>query len=107
MTAFPNAYFEKDNDAKSGSKGDFIFRDYDNGTEFISLMFEMKNEADATATKHKNEHFFKELDKDRTDYFNLSFLFRLASLKQRSCVCHLWQLVSRLLSAGKRGHLGL
>jgi hypothetical protein len=67
MTAFPNAYFEKDNDAKSGSKGDFIFRDYDNGTEFISIMFEMKNEADATATKHKNEHFFKELDKDRTE----------------------------------------
>ena len=65
---FPNAYFEKDNDAKSGSKGDFIFRDYDEeGTEYISIMFEMKNEADETATKHKNEHFFKELDKDRNE----------------------------------------
>ena len=68
MTAFPNAYFEKDNDAKSGSKGDFIYREKsDDGTEFISIMFEMKNEADATATKHKNEHFFKELDKDRRE----------------------------------------
>lgn len=63
---FPNAYFEKDNDAKTGSKGDFIFRDYDaEGTELVSIMFEMKNELDATATKHKNEDFFKELDKDR------------------------------------------
>ena len=68
MTAFPNAYFEKDNDARSGSKGDFIFRDYDeDGTEFISIMFEMKNESDTTATKHKNEDFFKELDKDRKE----------------------------------------
>ena len=67
MTAFPNAYFEKDNDAKTGSKGDFIFRDYVDGTEFISIMFEMKNEADTTATKHKNEDFFKELDKDRNE----------------------------------------
>lgn len=67
MTAFPNAYFEKDNDAKTGSKGDFIFRDYMDGTEFISIMFEMKNEADTTATKHKNEDFFKELDKDRNE----------------------------------------
>ena len=68
MTAFPNAYFEKDNDAKMGSKGDFIYREYDiNGTEFISIMFEMKNEADKTATKHKNEDFFKELDKDRNE----------------------------------------
>ena len=67
-TAFKNAYFEKDNDASSGSKGDFIFRDYgDDGTEFISIMFEMKNESDTTATKHKNEHFFKELDKDRNE----------------------------------------
>ena len=66
-TAFPNAYFEKDNDAKSGSKGDFIFRDYSDGTEFISIMFEMKNEMDKTATKHKNEDFFKELDKDRQE----------------------------------------
>ncbi|MBR2405623.1 MAG: DUF2130 domain-containing protein [Clostridia bacterium] len=67
MTAFPNAYFEKDNDAATGSKGDFIFRDYENGTEFISIMFEMKNEADETKTKHKNEDFFKELDKDRRE----------------------------------------
>ena len=67
-TAFPNAYFEKDNDARSGSKGDFIFRDRaEDGTEFISIMFEMKNEMDETATKHKNEDFFKELDKDRRE----------------------------------------
>ncbi|MBN3490800.1 DUF2130 domain-containing protein [Acholeplasma equirhinis] len=67
-TAFKNAYFEKDNDAKSGSKGDFIFRDYDDdGTEIISIMFEMKNEMDTTATKQKNEDFFKELDKDRNE----------------------------------------
>ena len=65
---FPNVYFEKDNDARSGSKGDFIFRDYDEeGTEITSIMFEMKNEADETATKHKNEDFFKELDKDRNE----------------------------------------
>ena len=65
---FPNAYFEKDNDAKSGSKGDFIFRDYDDEkTEVVSIMFEIKNEADMTATKHKNEDFFKELDKDRRE----------------------------------------
>lgn len=67
MTAFPTAYFEKDNDAKSGSKGDFIFRESVKGTEFISIMFEMKNEMDETATKHKNEDFFKELDKDRRE----------------------------------------
>ena len=68
MTAFPTAYFEKDNDARTGSKGDFIFRESDeSGTEFISIMFEMKNEADTTATKHKNEDFFKELDKDRRE----------------------------------------
>ena len=67
MTAFPAAYFEKDNDAKSGSKGDFIFRESMEGTEFISIMFEMKNEMDETATKHKNEDFFKELDKDRRE----------------------------------------
>ena len=67
-TAFPNAYFEKDNDARTGSKGDFIFREAsEEGTEFISIMFEMKNEADETATKHKNEDFFKELDKDRRE----------------------------------------
>lgn len=68
MSAFPNAYFEKDNDARSGSKGDFIFRESsDDGIEFISIMFEMKNEMDTTATKHKNEDFFKELDKDRNE----------------------------------------
>lgn len=68
MTAFPNAYFEKDNDAKTGSKGDFIYRECgEDGTEFISIMFEMKNEADETATKHKNEDFFKELNKDRNE----------------------------------------
>ena len=67
-TAFPNAYFEKDNDASSGSKGDFIFRDYtDQKVEYISIMFEMKNENDETATKHKNKDFFKELDKDRKE----------------------------------------
>lgn len=63
---YPNAYFEKDNDASNGSKGDFIFRDYDDNTEYISIMFEMKNEADTTSTKHKNEDFFAKLDKDRT-----------------------------------------
>ena len=67
MTAFPNAYFEKDNDDKSGSKGDFIFRESSEGTEFISIMFEMKNEMDTTAAKHKNEDFFKKLDKDRNE----------------------------------------
>ena len=68
MTAFPNAYFEKDNEvSSSGSKGDFIFRDFEDGQEFISIMFEMKNEMDTTASKHKNEDFFKELDKDRSE----------------------------------------
>ena len=67
MTAFPHAYFEKDNDAQTGSKGDFIFRESADGTEFISIMFEMKNEMDTTATKHKNEDFFRELDKDRRE----------------------------------------
>ncbi len=67
-TAFKNAYFEKDNDAKTGSKGDYIYKECDeNGVEIISIMFEMKNEMDTTATKHKNEDFFKELDKDRTE----------------------------------------
>ena len=67
-TGFKNAYFEKDNDARSGSKGDYIFRDFgEDNTEYISIMFEMKNEADATATKKKNEDFFKELDKDRRE----------------------------------------
>ena len=67
MGMFPNAYFEKDNDASNGSKGDFIFKDFDGQTEIISIMFEMKNEADTTSTKHKNEDFFKELDKDRRE----------------------------------------
>ncbi len=70
MTGYPNAYFEKDNkvSSESGSKGDYIFRDYtDDKVELISIMFEMKNEADTTATKHKNEDFFKELDKDRRE----------------------------------------
>lgn len=67
-TAFPRAYFEKDNDAKTGSKGDYIFRDFDESkTEIVSIMFEMKNESDTTATKSKNEDFLKELDKDRTE----------------------------------------
>ena len=67
-TAFPRAYFEKDNDARSGSKGDYVFRDADEvGTEIVSIMFEMKNEADRTATKGKNEDFLKELDKDRNE----------------------------------------
>jgi hypothetical protein len=67
-TAFPRAYFEKDNDASSGSKGDYIFKDTSEaGTEVVSIMFEMKNEIDTTATKKKNEDFFKELDKDRNE----------------------------------------
>lgn len=67
-TAFPRAYFEKDNDASSGSKGDYVFRDLDeSNTEIVSIMFEMKNESDETATKKKNEDFLKELDKDRTE----------------------------------------
>ncbi len=68
-SAFPNAYFEKDNKVsqESGSKGDFIFRDTEDGQEYISIMFEMKNENDTTATKHKNEDFLKELDKDRNE----------------------------------------
>ncbi|MBO6061377.1 MAG: DUF2130 domain-containing protein [Clostridia bacterium] len=68
MAAFPNAYFEKDNDSRTGSKGDFIFREQDGeGGELISIMFEMKNEMDATATKHRNEDFYKELDRDRRE----------------------------------------
>lgn len=67
-TAFPHAYFEKDNDASGGSKGDYIFRDHDaQGTEIVSIMFEMKNESDTTASKKKNEDFLKELDRDRND----------------------------------------
>jgi hypothetical protein len=67
-TAFQTAFFEKDNDASSGSKGDYIFKDHDsNGTEIVSIMFEMKNETDTTATKRKNDDFLKELDKDRNE----------------------------------------
>ncbi len=67
-TAFRNAYFEKDNDARDGSKGDYIYREVDeNGVEMISIMFEMKNESDETVTKHKNEHFFEKLNKDRNE----------------------------------------
>lgn len=62
----PNAYFEKDNDASGGSKGDFIFRDFEDGMEYVSIMFEMKNEMDETASKHRNEDFFRKLDADRT-----------------------------------------
>ena len=68
MLAFPNAQFGKDNDARTGSKGDYIYRELaEDGTEILSIMFEMKNEMDTTATKHKNEHFFAELDKDRRE----------------------------------------
>lgn len=66
-TMFPNAYFEKDNDSSNGSKGDFIFKDFSDGIEYLSIMFEMKNEADKTATKHKNEDFLAKLDKDRRE----------------------------------------
>lgn len=66
-TAFPHAYFEKDNDARTGSKGDFIYREMMDGVELLSIMFEMKNEMDTTATKHVNEDFLKELDKDRRE----------------------------------------
>ena len=66
-TGFKDAYFEKDNDARTGSKGDYIFRESKDGVEFISIMFEMKNQNETTATKHKNEDFFKELDKDRRE----------------------------------------
>ncbi len=67
VVSFPNAYFDKDNDASGGTKGDFIFRDYIDDTEYISIMFEMKNEMDTTTTKHKNEDFYAKLDKDRND----------------------------------------
>lgn len=68
MSAYPNAYFEKDNDSSSGSKGDYIFKEYTKeGAELISIMFDMKNESDISATKHKNEHFFAKLDKDRNE----------------------------------------
>jgi hypothetical protein len=65
--AFPKAYFEKDTEVKNGTKGDFIFRDYEDGTEFISIMFDMKNEAESTESKKKNKEFFKALDKNRND----------------------------------------
>ncbi|WP_366093373.1 DUF2130 domain-containing protein [uncultured Bifidobacterium sp.] len=82
-TAFPNAYFEKDNDARTGSKGDFIFRDKDDsGTEIVSIMFEMKNETDTTSTKHKNEDFFKELDKDRREK-NCEYAIMVSQRKAR------------------------
>ena len=82
MGMFPRAYFEKDNDAKTGSKGDFIFRDYDeDGTEVISIMFEMKNENETTATKHKNEDFLKELDKDRNEK-NCEYAILVSMLEQ-------------------------
>ncbi len=83
-TAFGGSYFEKDNDAKSGSKGDYIFRDYDEeGTEYLSIMFEMKNEADTTSTKKKNEDFFKELDKDRKQK-NCEYAVLVSLLEQDS-----------------------
>lgn len=82
-TAFQSAYFEKDNDAKDGTKGDFIFRDYIDDTEYISIMFEMKNEADTTATKHKNEDFLKKLDEDRKKK-NCEYAVLVSMLEQDS-----------------------
>lgn len=83
-TAFPNAYFEKDNDARSGSKGDYIYREVDaQGTEIISIMFEMKNEADGTASKHKNEDFLKELNKDRGEK-NCEYAVLVSLLEEHS-----------------------
>lgn len=83
-TAFPNAYFEKDNDARSGSKGDYIYREVDEqGTEIISIMFEMKNEADGTASKHKNEDFLKELNKDRGEK-NCEYAVLVSLLEEHS-----------------------
>lgn len=82
--AFPTAQFGKDNDATSGSKGDYIFREFaEDGTEILSIMFEMKNEQDTTATKKKNEHFFKELDKDRTEK-NCEYAVLVSLLEQDS-----------------------
>ena len=83
-TAFQNAYFEKDNTvSSSGSKGDFIFRDFEDGVEYASIMFEMKNEADNTASKHKNEDFFKELDKDRNEK-NCEYAVLVTMLEQNN-----------------------
>ena len=80
-TAFRHAYFEKDNDDRGGTKGDYIYREAsEDGVEFISIMFEMKNEMDATATKHKNEDFFKKLDKDRNDK-NCEYAVLVSTLK--------------------------
>ena len=81
--AFPNAYFEKDNDAKTGSKGDFIFRECDGEAEIVSIMFEMKNEMDTTASKHCNEDFLKELDKDRREK-NCEYAVLVSLLEQDS-----------------------
>ena len=80
---FPNAYFEKDNDASSGSKGDFIFRDYEEHVEYVSIMFEMKNEQDETSTKHKNEDFLKKLDADRNTK-NCEYAVLVSLLEQDS-----------------------
>ena len=80
---FPNAYFEKDNDASGGSKGDFIFRDYDGDIEYVSIMYEMKNELDETTTKHKNEDFLKKLDSDRTSK-NCEFAVLVSLLEPES-----------------------
>ncbi len=80
-TAFPHAYFEKDNDTKPGSKGDYIFRDYDENDEFISIMFEMKNESDCTKTKHKNDDFLSKLDKDRKNK-NCEYAILVSMLEQ-------------------------
>lgn len=80
---FPNAYFEKDNDASSGSKGDFIFRDYEEQVEYVSIMFEMKNEQDETSTKHKNEDFLKKLDADRNTK-NCEYAVLVSLLEQDS-----------------------
>ena len=79
----PNAYFEKDNDVADGTKGDFIFRDSDEGVEYVSIMFEMKNEMDTTATKHRNEDFFKKLDEDRRKK-NCEFAVLVSLLEQDS-----------------------
>jgi hypothetical protein len=79
----PNAYFEKDNDVADGTKGDFIFRDTDEGVEYVSIMFEMKNEMDTTATKHRNEDFFKKLDEDRRKK-NCEFAVLVSLLEQDS-----------------------
>jgi len=86
--AFPRAYFDEDNDARSGSKGDFIFRDFDeDGTEIISIMFAMKDENDTTATKHKNEDFLRELDSDGTEK-GCEYAVLVSLLKPESELCN-------------------